>query len=136
MSSRAQGGRRQGGPDDPVRAARGAHRRDRSVPGGAFMTNLSGKIAIAGVHEHETRWAPEKTETQIMAESARGALADCGLSLSDVDALFAASMSMGPMGVVKSTSLATRRCSSTSSWVLTTWPKDPSSSGVMVGRNF
>ena len=62
--------------------------------------SLSGKIAIAGVHEHETRWAPEKTEAQIMAESARGALADCGLRLSDVDGLFAASMSMGAMGVV------------------------------------
>ncbi len=62
--------------------------------------SLSGTIAIAGVHEHETRWAPEKTEMQIMAESARGALGDCGLSLSDVDGLFAASMSMGVMGVV------------------------------------
>jgi len=62
--------------------------------------SLSGSIAIAGVHEHETRWAPEKTEPQIMAESARGALEDCGLSLSDVDGLFAASMSMGAMGVV------------------------------------
>lgn len=62
--------------------------------------SLSGRIAIAGVHEHETRWAPDKTEMQIMAESARGALADCGLALSDVDGLFAASMSMGAMGTV------------------------------------
>ncbi len=62
--------------------------------------SLSGKIAIAGVHEHPTRWAPDKTEFQIMAESARGALDDCGLEFSDVDGLFAASMSMGIMGVV------------------------------------
>jgi acetyl-CoA acetyltransferase len=62
--------------------------------------SLSRSIAIAGVHEHETRWAPEKTELQIMAESARGALEDCGLSLRDVDGLFAASMSMGAMGTV------------------------------------
>ena len=62
--------------------------------------SLSGSIAIAGVHEHETRWAPEKTEAQIMAEAARGALEDCGLSLADVDGLFAASMSMGAMGIV------------------------------------
>jgi acetyl-CoA acetyltransferase len=62
--------------------------------------SLSRAIALAGVHEHPTRWAPEKTEFQIMAESARGALDDCGLTLRDVDGLFAASMSMGPMGVV------------------------------------
>ncbi len=62
--------------------------------------SLAGSIAIAGVHEHETRWAPDKTELQIMAESARGALADCGLGLGDVDGLFAASMSMGAMGTV------------------------------------
>ncbi len=62
--------------------------------------SLSRAIALAGAYEHPTRWAPEKTEFQIMAESARGALDDCGLSLRDVDGLFAASMSMGAMGVV------------------------------------
>jgi acetyl-CoA acetyltransferase len=62
--------------------------------------SLSGKIAIAGVYEHPTRWAPEKTEWQIMGECARGALADCGLALSDVDGLLAAGMSMGPMGII------------------------------------
>ncbi|HKC51095.1 MAG TPA: acetyl-CoA acetyltransferase [Myxococcota bacterium] len=62
--------------------------------------SLSGQIAIAGVYEHPTRWAPDKTEFQIMAECARGALEDCGLELRDVDGLFAASMSMGAMGVV------------------------------------
>ncbi|MCP4037789.1 MAG: thiolase domain-containing protein, partial [bacterium] len=62
--------------------------------------SISGKIAIAGVYEHPTRWAPEKTESQIMAECARGALEDSGLTLADVDGLFAAGISMGPMGVV------------------------------------
>ncbi len=62
--------------------------------------SLSRKIAIAGVYEHPTRWAPDKTEFQIMAECAKGALDDCGLELRDVDGLFAASMGMGPMGVV------------------------------------
>jgi acetyl-CoA acetyltransferase len=62
--------------------------------------SLSRAVALAGAYEHPTRWAPDKTEFQIMAESARGALDDCGLKLSDVDGLFAASMSMGPMGVV------------------------------------
>lgn len=62
--------------------------------------SVSGKIAVAGVYEHPTRWAPEKTESQIMAECARGALDDCGLELSDVDGLFAAGIGMGIMGVV------------------------------------
>lgn len=61
---------------------------------------LSRKIGIAGVYEHPARWAPEKVEFQIMAESARGALEDCGLTLADVDGLFGASMTMGPMGIV------------------------------------
>ncbi len=62
--------------------------------------SLSGRVAIAGVHEHPTRWAPDKTSWQIMAESARGALSDCGLSIGDVDGLFAAGMEMGPLGVI------------------------------------
>jgi acetyl-CoA acetyltransferase len=62
--------------------------------------SLSRRIAVAGVYEHPTRKAPDKTEFQIMAESARGALADCGLELKDVDALFGASMTMGAMGIV------------------------------------
>jgi len=61
---------------------------------------LREKIAIAGAYEHPTRWAPDKTEFQIMAESARGALEDAGLRLADVDGLFAASMTMGVMGPV------------------------------------
>jgi len=62
--------------------------------------SLSGRIAIAGVYEHPTRFAPDKSESLIMAECARGALEDAGLALSDVDGLFAAGISMGPMGVV------------------------------------
>lgn len=63
--------------------------------------SFRGKIAIAGAYEHPTRWAPEKTELGIIAECARGALADAGLALSDVDALFSASMGLGGMGVVQ-----------------------------------
>ncbi|MDP6977417.1 MAG: acetyl-CoA acetyltransferase [Myxococcota bacterium] len=62
--------------------------------------SVSGKVAIAGVYEHPARWAPNKTENQIMAECARGALDDAGLALSDVDGLFAAGIGMGIMGVV------------------------------------
>jgi len=61
---------------------------------------ISGKIAVAGAYEHPTRWAPEKTEMQIMAECARGALDDCGLALSDVDALFTAGMTTGGMNTL------------------------------------
>ena len=61
---------------------------------------MSAHAALAGVYEHPTRWAPDKTPMQIMAESARGALEDCGLELSSVDGLFAAGMEMGPMGVI------------------------------------
>lgn len=63
--------------------------------------SLSGRAAIAGAFEHPTRWAPEKSELGLMAECARGALADCGLGLRDVDGLATAGMSIGPMGVVQ-----------------------------------
>ncbi len=36
--------------------------------------NLNHKTALAGVYEHPTRFAPEKSMFQIMAESIRGAL--------------------------------------------------------------
>jgi acetyl-CoA C-acetyltransferase len=63
--------------------------------------SYSGQFAIAGVHEYESRWAPDKTSFQIMGECTRDALADAGLSLSDVDGLFGASMTMGAMGMVQ-----------------------------------
>jgi acetyl-CoA acetyltransferase len=63
--------------------------------------SFSGKIAVAGIHEYESRWAPDKTAFQIMAECTREALADAGLELSDVDGLFGATMSMGAMGMVQ-----------------------------------
>ncbi|MBM4259271.1 MAG: thiolase domain-containing protein [Deltaproteobacteria bacterium] len=60
--------------------------------------SIKGKAAIAGVYEHPLRWAPHKTQYQIMAESARGALDDAGLKIKDVDGLFTSGVS--GMGIV------------------------------------
>ena len=59
---------------------------------------MKGKTAVVGVYEHPTRWAPNKTQYQIMAESAREALEDAGLTLKDIDGLFTSGV--GAMGVV------------------------------------
>ncbi len=48
------------------------------------------QACIAGAYEHPTRKAPDKTVAQLHAEVARGALADAGLALSDVDGYFCA----------------------------------------------
>jgi acetyl-CoA C-acetyltransferase len=63
--------------------------------------SFSGQIAIAGVHEYESRWAPDKTSFQIIGECTREALADAGLRLEDVDGFFGATMTMGAMGMVQ-----------------------------------
>ena len=55
-------------------------------------------VVVAGVYEHPTRWAPDKTAYQIHAESARGALADAGLKIGDVDGF--ATSGVGPLGVM------------------------------------
>ncbi len=52
--------------------------------------SIRGKAYVAGVFEHPTRDAPDKTTAQLHAESARGALEDAGLSFDDVDAYFCA----------------------------------------------
>ena len=48
------------------------------------------KAYIAGIFEHPTRKAEGKSLAQLHAEVARGALADAGLSKSDVDGYFCA----------------------------------------------
>jgi acetyl-CoA C-acetyltransferase len=52
--------------------------------------SIKGKAYIAGIYEHPTRHAPDKSTAQLHAEVARGALADAGLSLQDVDGYFCA----------------------------------------------
>ena len=53
------------------------------------------KACIAGAYEHPTRKAPDKTVAQLHAECARGALADAGLTLQDVDGYFCAGEAPG-----------------------------------------
>jgi acetyl-CoA C-acetyltransferase len=60
--------------------------------------SIWGKVAVAGVYEHPTRYAPDKTQYQIHAESARGALEDAGLGIKDVDGLFTSGV--GPIGIL------------------------------------
>ncbi|MEQ9642281.1 MAG: thiolase domain-containing protein [Alphaproteobacteria bacterium] len=57
------------------------------------------KAYIAGVFEHPTRKAVDKTVPQLHAEVAAGALADAGLSLADVDGYFCAGDSPGMGGL-------------------------------------
>jgi acetyl-CoA C-acetyltransferase len=60
--------------------------------------SIRGKAFIAGIYEHPLREIPDRSVTQIHAEVAAGALADAGLSFSDVDAYFCdGSAGFGPM---------------------------------------
>ena len=52
--------------------------------------SIKGKAYIAGIYEHPTRHAPDKSTAQLHAECAKGALADAGLSKADVDGYFCA----------------------------------------------
>ena len=54
------------------------------------MVDLRKAAAIVGVYEHPTRYAPDKSEGLIMAESIIHALDEAGLTKKDVDALFSA----------------------------------------------
>src|SRR5438067_1537139 len=60
---------------------------------------IKGKAYIAGVFEHPTRKADDKSLAQLHAESARGALADAGLSKADVDGYFCAGDAPGLGGL-------------------------------------
>ena len=54
------------------------------------MADLTKAAAIVGIHEHVTRYAPDKSELQIMGESVIKALEDAGLAKKDVDGLLTA----------------------------------------------
>ena len=52
--------------------------------------SIKGKAFIAGIYEHPGRHLPDRTLPQIHADVGLGALADAGLSTSDVDAYYSA----------------------------------------------
>src|SRR5690349_7589087 len=52
--------------------------------------SIKGKAYIAGVYEHPTRKADDKSLAQLHAEVAKGALEDAGLTRADVDGYFCA----------------------------------------------
>lgn len=61
--------------------------------------SINGKAYIAGIYEHPTRKAEGIPIAQLHAEVARGALADAGLGLADVDAYFCAGDAPGLGGL-------------------------------------
>jgi acetyl-CoA C-acetyltransferase len=60
---------------------------------------IKGKAYIAGVFEHPTRKADDKTLAQLHAEVAKGALEDAGLTKADVDGYFCAGDAPGLGGL-------------------------------------
>ncbi|MCH2629204.1 MAG: thiolase domain-containing protein [Nisaea sp.] len=64
--------------------------------------SINGKAYIAGVYEHPTRKATDKSLAQLHSESALGALQDAGLTKDDVDGYFCAgdAPGLGPLSLV------------------------------------
>jgi acetyl-CoA C-acetyltransferase len=79
--------------------------------------SLRGAAFIAGAYEHPRRNIPDRTVTQIHAEVAVGALADAGLSMSDVDAYYCAgdAPGFGPISMAEYLGLRCRTYDSTES---------------------
>ena len=63
------------------------------------MVDLKHGAAIVGIHEHVTRYAPDKSELQIQGECVIKALEDAGLTKNDVEGLFTASSSIRNSGL-------------------------------------
>ena len=63
------------------------------------MVDLRRAAAIVGIHEHPTRYAPDKSELQLQGESIIKALDDAGLTKDDVDGLLTASMGIRNSGL-------------------------------------
>ena len=65
--------------------------------------SIKGKAYIAGIYEHPTRHAVDKSLAQLHAEVAKGALEDAGLTKDDVDGYFCAgdAPGLGPLSMVE-----------------------------------
>jgi acetyl-CoA C-acetyltransferase len=74
-----------------------------------------GKASIAGVYEHPTRKADDKSLAQLHAEVAKGALDDAGLTKNDVDGYFCAgdAPGLGPLSMADYMGLKLRHLDST-----------------------
>ena len=64
--------------------------------------SIRGAAYVAGIYEHPRRDIPDRTLFEIHTEVALGALADAGLTMSDVDAVFCdGTAGFGPMSLVE-----------------------------------
>jgi acetyl-CoA C-acetyltransferase len=77
--------------------------------------SIRGQAHIAGAFEHPGRKIPDRSVPQLHAEVALGALADAGLSLSDVDGYFCdfSAPGMGPLGMIEYLGLRCRHADTT-----------------------
>src|SRR5215510_12630649 len=76
---------------------------------------INGKAYIAGIFEHPTRKADDKSLAQLHAEVAKGALDDAGLTKNDVDGYFCAgdAPGLGPLSMVDYMGLKVKHVDST-----------------------
>src|SRR5882672_1409598 len=84
---------------------------------------LKGKAYIAGIYEHPTRKADDKSLAQLHAEVAKGAIEDAGLIKDDVDGYFCAgdvagwtARGVGPFSIIDYMGLKLRYLDTTESW--------------------
>ena len=77
--------------------------------------SINGKAYIAGIFEHPTRKADDKSLAQLHAEVAKGALEDAGLGKQDVDGYFCAgdAPGLGPLSMVDYLGLRVRHVDAT-----------------------
>ncbi len=75
---------------------------------------IKGRAYIAGIYEHPTRHAPDKSTAQLHAEVAKGAIEDAGLTKADIDGYFCAGDAPGGvMNMVDYLGLRVRHLDST-----------------------